>query len=536
MIGGLVSSSLLEDARLIRAVSSITSRAERQPSPEVLRETYVETGVMPQVANFNHQILYGRRGTGKTHVLQVLGAEMEDDPNVFRIYLDIRLLGSAHMFTDPTQPLAPRCIALFKDLLRLLQGRLLDIATDPERNGDGMEEVSNLAQYITEKTAEVTSRDVKTMRQAGGDSQVGLRVGVAQAVPSVELNLGRTTNHANSDEVAYTEALRETIVYSEVYQVLDAALVAMDVQHLVLLVDEWTSIPTDLQPFIAEFLKRSVLPSQRITVKIGSLEYRSRFSLPQSTGGNVVGFELGPDITANLDLDDYYVYERNPGRVEEIFAAVLYKHVLSGLGAEVMAEYGVRDAASFRSRVFTERATFVELVRAGEGVVRDFLGIFAAAFFKATTDSGRKKIDLHSVEEAARDWYETDKSASLSDQQHTALQRIIRDVIGSRQTKMFMLSREHANHPIIMSLFDLRLIHLIERGYSDKENPGLRYNIYALDYGTYVDLKRTKVEPAGMLFEDMAIGEQPTDVPLVPLADKRSIRRVILQTSIFDDL
>lgn len=527
--------SLLEDARMVRAVSRIASRSERQPNPQVLRETYVETGVMPQVANFGHQILYGHRGTGKTHVLQVLGGQMEEEGNVFHVYLDIRLLGSAHMFTDTTQPLAPRCIALYKDFLGLLQARLLDIATDPERDGSGLEEVSELARYITERTAEVTSRDVKTMRQTEGGSQVDLRAGLAPTGPSADLNVGSTTRRAATDEIAYTEALRETIIYSEIYQVLDTALEAMHVEHLVLLIDEWTSIPTDLQPFIAEFLKRSVLPSKRITVKIGSLEYRSRFSAPRSSRENIVGFELGPDITANLDLDDYYVYERNPEKVEEIFAAVLYKHVASGLDAGVTAEYGVRDATGFRSRIFTERGTFVELVRAGEGVVRDFLGIFGAAFFKAT-GSGRQKIDLHSVEEAARDWYETDKSASLSDQQHTALQRIIRDVIGGRQTKMFMLSREHADHPMILSLFDLRLIHLIERGYSDKENPGLRYNIYALDYGTYVDLKRTKVEPAGVLFATIDSAEYRTDEPLVPLADKRSIRRVILQPSIFDDM
>ncbi|MDT0202399.1 hypothetical protein [Nocardioides sp. AE5] len=532
--GSQMADSLLEDARMTRAVSSIAARSERQPDAEVLRETYVETGVMPQVANFGHQILYGRRGTGKTHVLQVLAAEMEEQDNVFSIYMDIRLLGSAHMFTDPTQPLAPRCIALYKDFLSLLQGRLLDIATDPDRNGSGLEEVSALARFITEKTAEVTSRDVRSTRATGSASSAGAQAGVKATGPSISLTIGAQSHDSQTDEVAFTEALRETIVYSEIYQFLDTALAAMGVDRLLLLIDEWTSIPTDLQPFIAEFLKRSVLPSKRITVKIGSLEYRSRFNLPQDEGGNVVGFELGPDITANLDLDDYYVYERNPERVEEIFAALLYRHVASGIEAQALEEYGVRDATGFRSRVFTERATFVELVRAGEGVVRDFLGIFGAAFFKAT-GSGRKKIDLHSVEEAARDWYETDKSASLADAQHAALQRIIRDVIGARQTKMFMLSREHSDHPMIQSLFDLRLLHLIERGYSDKENPGLRYNIYALDYGTYVDLKRTKVEPSGVLFD---VHEAPDDGSerLVPLADKRSIRRVILQPTIFDDL
>ena len=64
----------------------------------MLQETYVETGVLPQVANFGNQILYGRRGTGKTHVLQVLRADRAIEANSFVIYVDVRLLGSAHLF------------------------------------------------------------------------------------------------------------------------------------------------------------------------------------------------------------------------------------------------------------------------------------------------------------------------------------------------------------------------------------------------------------------------------------------------------
>lgn len=534
-----MSDSLINDPRLARAVSNITARSERQPNTEVLQETYVETGVLPQIANFGNQILYGRRGTGKTHVLQVLGADRTHEDDSFVIYLDIRLLGSAHLFSDATRPAADRCVAVFKDLLSIIQARLLDIATDPDRDYGGLEEVSRLADFITAKTVEVTSRDVRYTRENTDKSEAGLGVKVSSSGVGMDAKLSSGSGSSNGEEVAYTEALRETIIFSELYQVLDAALAAMGVQHLTVLIDEWTSLPSDLQPFVAEFLKRSIFPSNRVTVKIASLEYRSRFSLPTGSG-NVIGFELGPDITANLDLDDYYVYERAPDQVEDIFRALLFKHVSSGLDAEALDEHGIRDATSFRSRLFTEKATFVELVRAGEGVVRDFLGIFGAAFFKAK-GAGRQKIDLHSVEEAARDWYETDKSTALSDQQRVALHRIITDVIGSRQTKMFMLSREHAGHPMIQSLFDLRLIHLISRGYSDKENPGQRYNIYALDYGTYVDLKRTKAEPS-----DFDPGPDATDSPpldeagrderVVPFADKRSIRRVILHPNIFDDL
>lgn len=532
--------SLIEDSRLARAVSNIKARSEREPDVSVLQRTYVETGILPQVDNFSNQILYGRRGTGKTHVLQVLGQQLEQDHSSFSIYIDIRILGSAHLFTDTTRPIADRCVAVFKDFLGLIQSRLLDIATDPNHDGSGLQEVSDFADFITAKSVEVSKRTVRDSQtevakdgfETGIKGSFSLRPGVSGTVKASD-----STDSSRTYEVTHEEALRESLAFSEVHHHLNSTLAAMNIDHLVLLIDEWTSLPVEIQPYIAEFIRRSFFPTSRVTIKIASLEYRSHFTINNAANSNLIGFELGADIAANLDLDDFYVYDRNADKVANIFHELLFKHVTTDLDPAVLAEHGIKDATSFRSRLFTERATFVELVRAGEGVVRDFLGIFSSAFFKAIT-TGRQKIDLHSVEEAARDWYETDKSTALSENQREALHRIIQDVIGGRSTKMFMLSRSDADHPMIQSLFDLRLLHLIARGYSDKENPGKRYNIYALDYGTYVDLKRTKAEPEG-LFEAETDDNPPAseqETRLVPFKDKRSIRRVILDTHIFDDL
>ncbi len=266
-----MSESLIDDPRLARAVSNITARSERQPDANLLLETYVDTGVLPQVANFENQILYGRRGTGKTHVLQVLGADRAQEDDSFVIYLDVRLLGSAHLFTDTTRPPADRCVAVFKDLLSIIQARLLDIATDPTRDYGGLEEVSRMAEFITAKTVEVSTRDIRKLRERTDGSTEGLGVKFGPSGVGVDANVSSTSGSSNASEVAYTEALRETIVFSELYQVLDAALVAMGVNHLTVMIDEWTSLPSDLQPFIAEFLKRAIFPSSRVTVKIASL-------------------------------------------------------------------------------------------------------------------------------------------------------------------------------------------------------------------------------------------------------------------------
>jgi hypothetical protein len=75
-------------------------------------------------------------------------------------------------------------------------------------------------------------------------------------------------------------------------------------------------------------------------------------------------------------------------------------------------------------------------------------------------------------------------------------------------------------------LFDFRVIHLVQRGYADKDNPGLRYKIYPLDYGTYVDLLGTKTAPLGDFTEDLADSAENV---VVPFDDRRSIRRIILR-------
>jgi hypothetical protein len=69
---------------------------------------------------------------------------------------------------------------------------------------------------------------------------------------------------------------------------------------------------------------------------------------------------------------------------------------------------------------------------------------------------------------------------------------------------------------------------LVQRGYADKDKPGVRYNIYTLDYGTYVDLMNTSRKPE--LGFDIVDDEQQEYI--VPFDDRRSIRRIILTSDI----
>jgi len=217
---------LIDDATMTRAVSSIVSRSEKQPDIAILERTYVDSGVLPQLENPNSQILFGRRGTGKSHVLRVLGAVADRHNNCSHVYVDFRLLGSAGMMAGSEQDLSTRCISVFKDLLALINNHLLDLATDPawESPGNALEAVDAFGDCITELTISIAAKRVETDRSAGSDDTAHAAVKAGTSGIAAEFG-GSSGKHASSRTAeAFDEVLRNTVVFAGVAQCMDAAL------------------------------------------------------------------------------------------------------------------------------------------------------------------------------------------------------------------------------------------------------------------------------------------------------------------------
>jgi len=410
--------------------------------------------------------------------------------------------------------------------------QLPDWATDPtnEPTGQIFERLNDLSEAITRS---VMQTDTVTVEDEASDATAktdAASVGFKGLKPSVEIG-GELENRADerTKVVSHGRPL-DKVMFQEIGTALERAIEASGLRRLILLLDEWTAVPLDLQPLLAEFLKRAFFRNTNITVKIATLEYRSNFT-ERLDKNNVLGFELSADISAALELDDYFVYDRNPARTVEMFSELAYRHI--GAEANSITDssnylgdiHGIGGAADFIAALFASGDAFTELVRAGEGVARDFINILTSAFFDALRRDV-DKIDVRGVRSAAREWYEKDKSLNVDDEQAAVLRRIVESVIGDKKARSFMVEKDLEKHEVIRSLFDFRLIHLVQRGYADKDNPGARYNIFTLDYGTYVDLIGTKRAPDMDFTETDLDGDEAI---VVPFDDKRSIRRIILR-------
>ncbi|PQO21994.1 hypothetical protein C2I36_15425 [Rhodobacteraceae bacterium WD3A24] len=236
--------------------------------------------------------------------------------------------------------------------------------------------------------------------------------------------------------------------------------------------------------------------------------------------------ELGSDIAADINLDDYFVYDVSADVALEFFRTLLFKHLQAFAGERELKE---RDEIAIINSVFSQERVFAELVRASEGVPRDFINILQLAAMR----SDQSKIAMNEVRIAAKDWYERDKQRNLdTNERADQLLQWIRDkVIEGKRARAFLLRSSHSD-PSIEFLFDERLLHIAKRSYSAKDEPGVRYRVWKVDYGCYVDLINTAKSPTGFLFPDTELSDAGEIE--VPEDDYRAVRRAVLDLSEFE--
>ncbi len=368
----------------------------------------------------------------------------------------------------------------------------------------------------------VTEAEQASTDKSGGGFSANL-----SKSPGVEASLSAETIRDGRGLLRETRrgAERISLNFSDVARALRELADTLSSRRIWLILDEWSSTPRDLQPYLAEFLVRCVLPLQRFTVKIAAIEQQTMFRT--AVDGRIIGIELGADMGAHVNLDDFLVYEGNEEQARAFFRSLFYKHLKSIVDSgDSPPVDGLKDPGDVVRLGFTDSRAFDELVRAAEGVPRDALYIAARAGARA----GQERISVPLVRAAARTWYQTDKSRPLESREEAQrlLNWIIDKVIREKRARAFLVNEINTRNSLLLALFDARVLHIVRRGYSAQDQPGERFDVWCIDYGAYVDLLQTKYAPRGALpFGDDAESEEYVDLD-VPLQDLRAIRRAIL--------
>lgn len=507
-----------------KAILQLHKRAEKYTDEELV-ETFVDVGpLFTLLQNSDHQILYGRRGTGKTHVLSYL-KKIKTEQGDCAVYLDLRTIGSTGgLYSDSSVPFAERATRLLVDVLSGIHDQILDyvLLNDEEIDlsiiGPSLEKLADsFTEIRVEGPVEIEESTLSSSAEktgfALGFTSLGLAANVSSEDGKVQNIQKRRANSGLEKHRIHFPALQHH--FKRVIEHLNG-------RKLWIMADEWAEIPLDLQPFLGDLLRRSLFPLFGASVKIGAIEHRSHFKISKESS-EYIGIEIGADVSS-VNMDEYMVFDNDDELALEFFEKLIFKHINPHL--PVSGRF--QTSTQLINAAFTQKGAFTEFVRATEGVPRDAINILSQSALKARND----KISTVNLRSAARVWYTRDKEKSVASKENalSLLRWIIDEVLGNRNARAFLLQTDIKNE-LIDFLYDSRVLHLIKQSIAGQDKPGIRYNVYSIDYGCYVDLINTNRAPKGLF---QAETDDGLEFIQVPINDYRAIRRAILDLTDFE--
>jgi hypothetical protein len=294
----------------------ITRRAERV-NDRTLGETFVAVGGVENILfNPENQILFGRRGTGKTHALRYL-QQKANERGEAAVYLDLRTIGSnTSIYSDASRPIGERITTLVIDVCGAVREALLDLATSPGTKFDLSKTAPRLDALVNAISKIYVdtdySEEASASEKLASNLVHGANIGFHQS--GMELTIATKSNHSTETMENTKTSSKGQRKYTVHFGTISSSF--QDVcesfnRRLWILLDEWSAIPEDLQPYLADVIRRCFFPLSEITVLLAAIEFRSVFQV--GSGAHYTGIEVGADCSAAINFDDFMVFENNPG-------------------------------------------------------------------------------------------------------------------------------------------------------------------------------------------------------------------------------
>src|ERR1043165_3543380 len=289
-------------AREAQVFLRLSRRAETVDRSQLV-DTFVGVGpLMTMLRTADHQIVYGRRGTGKTHALLYLESAVRADADL-SAYVDLRNMGSTSG-ADAETPFTERAARLLKDVLGTIHTCLLD---QVNRRADlPLERIAPALDDFADACAEMIvsgtiQSDESVSTADGSTTRSGLRAVIGRQ-PSLSAEEAVGSSHTEQQALRVTRSglAQNRVHFGRVGTSLRSVVEAINPHRIWIFLDEWSVIPRNLQPVLADFVRRSLFPLPGVTVKIGAIEYRTRFR-EVGPGGEYVGIEVGADAAADLN-------------------------------------------------------------------------------------------------------------------------------------------------------------------------------------------------------------------------------------------
>ncbi|TDL30696.1 hypothetical protein E2R51_17060 [Jeotgalibacillus sp. S-D1] len=513
----------LNSTKMRTAVNELSNVLRSEDIKEDYLELYAGSNVLTTVNNIKNQVIYGRRGTGKTHLLnalkELLYQEMYDK-RIYPVYIDLRNTSTF----EETFANNPKLNALvyFQNILKMLVEHIVEefeFIVNP---------LSHLENFQVNQIRYELSSHLKELNIVLNGNKFMKQGEFSIDSESVKALVGdfSTTGARIKPEFKNTKKAQENgikfISFGELTKILNNIVRILSLNNIILMLDEWSEIDISTQPYLSHLLKIAFVSSS-IKLKIGAIKFRTRLMIDDNDSR--FGLEDGGDIFGN-DLDNKYVYELNEDATKDYFNELLFKHLSKHypeLHGIYFSEKNAKPRINFIGEFFTHQA-LGEILIGSAGVSRDFLNIFISAYEEFISNHSDKKVSVHNIRKATQQWYSVDKQNRIDNEPNAKklLDHIIDYVLREKKVTHCLISQKYFSNKYLQTLVDLRVIHLRKRGYSHQDIKGEVYDVYSIDYGCFTNNNYTTNQLDTKTADDIEV-----------IDNYREIRRIALSDEIF---
>lgn len=470
------------------------------------------------------QIIFGRRGTGKTTTLKAFthyvnyirkGEHPED--SCWYVRLDECIPNSIEIVSGALEDNIAYCV---QNMLLEFTTFLMNEFTQKEKNlrpkpkkyGQVEDDILKLAQLIEEGKKKITlSTGTETMENTntkegeysfGGDSSAFSQLKNAILhLFSLKLSFGKKA--AREIKTTKDKQYVYRIDINEIRRSIDKILKTMGYHSLYICIDEFTQIDRDtsttIQPKVAQVLKQLFFSSSIIVVKIASVWSEYRMQTRQEIGFRE-GIELSQDIFKHNSINFDCMFDYNNEKANQFFKDAMLNFFLFEMKQEefiqlpnglmvspriVMTEEERNGLANYLVELIFTKDSFKHLICGSQGIPRVF-GILLVACFDKLKEIRKEKVTVDIVFDSILDNYFDEVRQSIPDS--SVIFTGVEAFIGKTKNRFFLLSI--SDYDKATFYFDRLVAVNALYEYSSKVIPReLRnqYKLYCVHYGNYLD-------------------------------------------------
>jgi len=467
---------------------------------------YVDVGGnLNRIASGQHQVIFGRRGSGKSCLLIHYKHSVAPGLQTLAIYLnadEIKLL----RFPDI---LIRTLVTLFDGFPDASRRRWLGLRprTAVQAEIDRLRKLLDEPEHadVTEEASHSRSGELGV---EGPTAAGAVRATQAHAAATT------TTRRFGQAKIDFLERHLQ-----DFKKLIRESLEGSGYTHATFLIDDLYLIRRSDQPDFIDYLHR-LLRGTKCYLKIGTIRHRTTL-LRQD--GHPIGVELSQDVEG-LNLDR---------TLEDVPAAQSY---LSSILDEMAKTVGIGDVVS----TYLNPDAALALTIASGGVPRDFLNIFVEALRLAREhEAGGRWITPRDIYKgAARHSYRT-KISNLrteagpegSSQLELLFQDLLTFCLHEKGKTAFLISQAEAGafsyeHELLQQLMDFKLIHAVEADTSAASGREGRFEAYTLDAASFMHPRRRNIEIVEFWkFDDQRRPLGLRESPTYPLSRARAFLR-----------